>query len=303
LNDEEKFENDINNKDNDINDFIVNDISIKKVLFLSHDNVNYDYKEMKIEELVDKDTLFNNAFENDNQKEIIINDTLSSTDKEIFNVSEENSSYEKNDLLNDISLSNEKALVNEFESSDNQILFIEQEKSQLGDEGNESNSEDVGTIEIVVNESKDDDLISDSDNSSVSHINDTNEGVEIKFNNNNSTKSIQKMDSAIELEDKINTENLKLKMNMVNNAFDIKSNIDNNIDNSNINNTVRDSLITRKTFKNQKPLAGFNFTEKKRLVCRSSSVPNTPTIVHKLQNSSKSKDDLSLKKKYARKYN
>ena len=303
MNDEEKFENDINNKDNDINDFIVNDISIKKVLFLSHDNVNYDYKEMKIEELVDKDTLFNNAFENDNQKEIIINDTLSSTDKEIFNVSEENSSYEKNDLLNDISLSNEKALVNEFESSDNQILFIEQEKSQLGDEGNESNSEDVGTIEIVVNESKDDDLISDSDNSSVSHINDTNEGVEIKFNNNNSTKSIQKMDSAIELEDKINTENLKLKMNMVNNAFDIKSNIDNNIDNSNINNTVRDSLITRKTFKNQKPLAGFNFTEKKRLVCRSSSVPNTPTIVHKLQNSSKSKDDLSLKKKYARKYN
>jgi len=276
-----------------INDFVVNDISVKKILYLSHNNIDFDYKEMRIEELENIENLFNadayseeelKLFNNnntidDNEYSIEKNEILDQTillDENESNSSTNDSRAKSNDnvLLEDDTFSIDKNLVHEFESSEDRDLS-EINRNGLLLEINDDNDEDLNdndTVEIIVNEDTNSSLISDSDSS-----NEVKNQKKLLGTNKKMKRSIQKMDSAIELEEKINKG--LFQMNTINDNDD---------------NKLRGSLVTRKTFKNEKPLSGFTFVERKKPI-RSASVPNTPSIKNKQKKSIRSKDDLSLK--------
>jgi len=326
-------------------DFTVNDISIKKLLYLSNNNINYDYKEKKLEKLEEEDKLFNYELIKNNFKSNSLSNTKCNNENSlvkglnVINSSSDNENNISSDLdkklniendnnlniielnsssefieNNDISI-NENYISNEFESINSQNLSNEISENKLPFDELENNenlnmiSED--TIEIIINRKENDDFSIDSDSSIGSNISrksvKNNKNL-LKSKNNQKTKSIQKMDSAIELEEKLNKGKYKLTSNDDSDEMKINKNLDvslrnikKNISMSSINN-VRDSLVTRKTFKNQKPLSGFNFIEKKKPISRSSSVPNTPTVVNKHKKLLRSEDDLSLKNVQAIKF-
>jgi len=327
---EESNDDEIRKQNHNQNDFTVNDISIKKVLYLSHNNINYDYKEMKLEELENKnndDLIKSCNIDSDNLSNLNSNNTIINNEDSVYslinkdgkdvenkfsllkNNNMDNSQKEiEKDEVNNLSVT-ENNIINEYKSIDNQSFSECNEKEiPLNDnddvnDDNESTSNSVGIVEILINDEKNEDSISDSSNSSV----DIKLKKKFKSNSGNRlglkrrTKSIQKMDSAIELEEKSNNQEIfKDDQEDNNNVLDvslsnIKKNIAmNNYNHSNNDNAFHNSLITRKTFKSKKPLAGFNFTEKKRFL-RSSSVPNTPAVVNKSNKLLKSKDDTSLR--------
>ncbi|ORX54901.1 kinesin-domain-containing protein [Piromyces finnis] len=280
----ENKSNKINKKNEDTSDLFINDISIKKVLYLSHNNINYNYKEMKIEELNNENSLFNN-----NVYEICSQDIVN-YNKDVIN----KSATEENNILNndkqntDISCENYNGI---FIANNEEVLFETREEFELNTKKN-----DIEMAQIVINKDVNDESISDSESSSISFSDTVNQENKLKSNtkNINATKSIQKMDSAIELNEKINNESLKLNTNASSDLLETTQNVEEVEDKLN-NNIIHDSLVTRKTFKNQKPLIGFNFTENKKILFRSSSVPNTPTTIYSLQKLPSSKDDSFLK--------
>jgi len=252
---------------------------------------------MKLEELENKDKLFNyELLKNDLRNEelnLTIHNTIDNNENSsIENLTEINSSSDNDNIYD-----NKNYLANEFESSTNQSSSEEFDINNLQleeyENNNNSNSNDGGTVKIIVNEEESNNLSIDSDSSVEPNLNrmsnKKNENL-LKLKNEQMTKSLQKMDSAIELEEKLNEGEFKLSGN----SNDNKIEYDKNLNGSFISikeDADQESLIKSE---NQKFLMGFNFNEQRKVINQSLSVPSSPIRVNNNQKLQRSKDDLSL---------